>query len=142
MYLDANRPPSPQIKYGEFPFRLEYEINGQRVVVEDTLICQYTGLRWDMTGTHRTWKKYLSSDKNKDDIVLLKINEKTSICYGVGSAKFYMGDDGIANFPTYYYTKKPGGYSSGWVSENELLEKYGIKIISWEFSDPIVNTFK
>ncbi|WP_336297944.1 hypothetical protein [Aneurinibacillus uraniidurans] len=36
-------PPRPEIIYGEFPFRLEYEINGQRKVIENILICEFDG---------------------------------------------------------------------------------------------------
>ncbi|WP_350339123.1 hypothetical protein [Paenibacillus polymyxa] len=40
--LELN-PSRPEITYGKFPFRLEYEINGQRKVIQDTLICEYDG---------------------------------------------------------------------------------------------------
>lgn len=36
-------PPQPTIKHGQFPFRLEYELNGQRKIIEDTLICEFDG---------------------------------------------------------------------------------------------------
>ena len=38
-------PPSPAIRYGEFPFRLEYELNGERFIIEDTLIATFIGRR-------------------------------------------------------------------------------------------------
>ncbi|MFA8307240.1 YdgA family protein, partial [Paenibacillus alvei] len=34
-------PPRPEITYGEFPFKLVYEINGERKVIQDTVICEY-----------------------------------------------------------------------------------------------------
>ncbi|MCQ4936305.1 hypothetical protein [Anaerotignum propionicum] len=40
-------PPVPKITHGEFPFRLEFEIDGKTVVVEDTLICEYDGVGMD-----------------------------------------------------------------------------------------------
>lgn len=40
-------PPSPKFTYGEFPFVLEYAINGERFVVEDTVICKYDGVGLD-----------------------------------------------------------------------------------------------
>ena len=42
------RPPMPEIMYAEFPFRIEIEHNGERLVFEDTLICEFSGFR--MTG--------------------------------------------------------------------------------------------
>ena len=40
-------PPAPQITYAEFPVRLEYEVNGQKKVATDTLICEYDGVGWN-----------------------------------------------------------------------------------------------
>ena len=39
--IGAPAPPAPEITYGEFPFRLEYEIEGERFVIEDTLIAEF-----------------------------------------------------------------------------------------------------
>ena len=36
-------PPLPEITYGEFPFRLEYELNEKLHVIEDTLIVEFDG---------------------------------------------------------------------------------------------------
>ena len=141
--LSYANPPIPQIKYGEFPFRLEYEINGRGVVVEDTLIIKYDGIKTSVsTGKSIKWKAYLASNKKESNILLLKIDEKTGVYYCVGDPKFYMGDGGIAHFPVYIQYKSGNHVSIGGPPDDELLERYGIKIISWEFSDPIVNTFK
>ena len=40
-------PPRPEITFREFPFRLEYEINGERKIIKDTLICQFDGFGSD-----------------------------------------------------------------------------------------------
>jgi len=50
--LEPN-PPHPEITHGEFPFRLVYEINGQRQVIEDTLTCDF-----DLFGTDEGRGKY------------------------------------------------------------------------------------
>jgi len=55
-------PPKPGITYSEFPFRLVYEINGERKVIEDTLICEYDGIGMDEgRGKYRKWKEHLAS---------------------------------------------------------------------------------
>ncbi|MEK4455904.1 hypothetical protein [Paenibacillus sp. FSL R10-2748] len=54
--LEPN-PSHPEIAYGKFPFRLEYEINGQRKVIQDTLICEYDGIGSnEARGKYRKWK--------------------------------------------------------------------------------------
>ena len=149
--------PIPQIQYGEFPFRLEYEINGQRVVVEDTVICEYDGIgiRHGVFGVptakYIKWKQHLASNNNGYDayILLLKISGNVGVYYFVGDVRFYMGIDDYSNEDMPYF-HNGRIYSAAYIDQSgstsikadELLEKYGIKIISWEYSDPIVNTFK
>lgn len=68
--------PSPTTKYGEFPFRLEYEIDGKRMVIQDTLICEYDGVGADEgRGKYRKWKQAKISS-GEDRLTLLKLDEK------------------------------------------------------------------
>lgn len=91
---------STVIRYGEFPFRLEYEINGRRELIEDTLIIKYKGIGIDEgRGKFRKWEDRLAS-----------------------------GNKNITR--------------SGLINEDELMEQYGIKLISWDIADSIVNSFK
>ena len=149
LYFNIKRlpePPKPEITYGEFPFRLVYEINGEQKVVEDTLICEYDGIEIDAGRLkHREWKEYLKSGKER--IVLLKVDEKTEIYYNPGYGKYYMGDEnGVFNhfFPNAsqmrWYKGKVSSY--GTISAKKLLNKYNIKLISWDYTEPIENSFK
>lgn len=139
-------PPRPEITYGEFPFKLVYEINGERKVIQDTVICEYDGVGMDEgQGKHRKWKqRYVSGNKN---ITLLKINNNSEIVYSEGSANYYMGD--LKEYEQYnplfpdaiIIEKDIGSTSEGLIRADELLKKYHIKLISWEPSPPIKNTF-
>jgi hypothetical protein len=138
------KPPEPQIKYGEFPFRLEYEINGEKFVVEDTVICEYDGIGWNEgTGKHRKWKEYLASNGEKG-VLLLTDTTRKIYCF-VGSARYYMGDE---NYPEErpltprIYDIKLDDNDMSIFTQNELRGKYNIKLVSWEFSEPIENSFK
>ena len=143
----ATKPPDPQIKYGEFPFRLEYEINGEIIVIEDTVICEYDGIGWNEgVGKHRKWKQYLA-DNGGDDLLLLIIDDTKKIYASVGGAKYYMGDEEahiVRNSltPNPYIVEVDGNitrYRS--ISEEDLFEKYAIRFTNWEYSTPIVNSF-
>lgn len=35
--------PEPEITYGEFPFRIEYELDGQINIIENTVIAEFNG---------------------------------------------------------------------------------------------------
>jgi hypothetical protein len=150
-------PPSPDITYAEFPFRLEYEINGQRKVVQDVLICEFVGIGMNEgTGKYREWKKRLASGSNK--IQLLVNYDKPGyvfnnmetitqiIFYDPGPAWYYMGDgDGYNHaFPDASFSEeyKDGGGAEGFIRADELEKLYNIKLISWEISEPITNYYK
>ncbi|TPG69643.1 hypothetical protein EEL31_14850 [Brevibacillus laterosporus] len=138
-------PPRPEVAYGEFPFRLEYEINGQRMVIQDTLICEYDGIGADEgRGKYRKWKERLAS--GNEEIILLKVNDTKEIDFFPGSAEYYMGDLDIgendSSFPNAFYVEKDDGFTtSGSVVADQLLKEYNIKLISWDYTQPIKNNF-
>ncbi|MBP1903456.1 hypothetical protein J2Z32_000068 [Paenibacillus turicensis] len=139
-------PPVPEITYAEFPVRLEYEVNGQKKVVTDTVICEYDGVGWNEgQGKHRKWKRRLASGHER--IFLEKIDESTGIYYAPRTAEYYMNDlkdyvVGGGLFPDALLYKKGGEPREfSIISADELLEKYKIKLIKWEDSPPIKNSF-
>lgn len=143
--LEPN-PPRPEIAYGEFPFRLEYEINGQRKVLQDTLICEYDGIGADEgRGKYRKWKQRLANGNER--ITLLRIDETQEIYYSSGSANYYMGDletgrEYQHGFPNALIIEKEGRFTSNrLIRADQLLKEYNIKLISWEASPPIINNF-
>ena len=108
----GSTPPQPVIRYGEFPFRLEYEINGRIVVVEDTIICKYDGVVvYEMSTKYLKWKGSLASG-NKAPLtdaydVSLLIDEVNKICFFLGEPKYYMGayeDYDEPNFHTFLWS--------------------------------------
>jgi hypothetical protein len=81
-------------------------------------------------------------------ITLLKL-DKGEIFFGPGEAGFYMGDPDVAIkkpvvFPNAIYTKNfdDKTVNAYVITSEELLEKYRIRLISWECAPPIKNTFK
>lgn len=151
-------PLKPEITYGEFPFRLTYEIDGQIIVVEDTLICEYDGVGSDEgRGKFRRWRSYLASGKS--EIVLLEVQNPVAdwggkpliqiIYYNPGAAGYYMGDmgEGVVythSFPnaTNYREYEGGSKGRGIIDAEELYDKFKIKLLEWEYTQPIENTFK
>ncbi|MDR9852289.1 hypothetical protein RJP21_01590 [Paenibacillus sp. VCA1] len=145
IHLGPN-PPHPEITHGEFPFRLEYEINGERKVIRDTLICEFDGFGADEgRGKYRKWKTRLASGNER--ITLLEINQTQEIYYSPGSPNYYMGDlesneEYRHGFPDALIIEQDGRFTSNrLIRADELLDKYHIKLISWEPSPPIKNTF-
>jgi hypothetical protein len=152
-------PSRPGIVYAEFPFRLEYEINGTRKVVQDTLICEYDGIGANEgTGKYRKWKESLASGDQK--VLLLKSNDALGITFGnkqtisqeiyfdPGPAWFYMGDsEGDIGYKPIYPNASfseqyhDGSKVNGIILAEDLIKKYNIKLISWDYTQPINNNF-
>lgn len=166
--------PAPQITEGEFPFVVEYEINGERYLIEDTVVCIWDG--YDASNNFaifgypswREWDESLKSGRDdcpgSDQILLMELEEDTEsvfvegrinyesrVIIEYGTAEYYMGDTDaglytkpcIRYYEKYYNEDIEMPDSSFKTLSNEQLEKYfGIKIIRFEFSDPVENTFE
>jgi len=141
--LTIPNPPAPRVKYGEFPFRVEYEINGERIIVEDTFIARFAGHGYDFgRGKFRKWNGYVASNR-KSGVVILKDGAKT-IYLSVGGPGYYMGDAGFAPgerlIPGFIMEERRDGILHE-SSRKELFEPYNIRLIDWELSDPIEDNF-
>lgn len=142
MWMSPN-PPKPKVLHGEFPVHLKYEINGQMVTVDDTVICDYDGVGMNEgVGKYNKWKERLTSSGN-EEITLLKINKNNRIYFDVGSANYYMGvkkeydGDNVSEASIINSVGIGSMTSAGAISAEELWQKYKIKIIDWKHSDPI-----
>ena len=80
-------PPKPEIKYGEFPISVTYEVNGEIIVIEDTVICEFDGVELrGGAGKYRTWKSRLKS--GNESLTLLQMEQgdltiKIIVFYGL-----------------------------------------------------------
>ena len=150
LYFSYETPPKPEVTYGEFPFTLIYEIDGERVEVKDTLVVEYLGVGANEgRGKYNEWNRYLkskySSGYMRNSVVLYEglFNNNSAIVYlELGSCEYYMG---LEEEALYYYHSdvRPGdivldtpGYY-GALTDEELYDKFKIEIIKKEISSPI-----
>lgn len=157
---------APQITEGEFPFVVEYEMNGETHVIQDTVVCKFIG--YDHSSLWltkpRSWHAYLKGNDEDKCIVFQeenqysvlepnRINEVSKVKLNYGEAAYYMGDKINANGmiyakPFFYYAERYAGkgnttYNTGIkLSEKELENYFGIKVTRFEFSKPIHNKFR
>lgn len=148
-------PPEPQIKYGEFPFKLTYELNGEILVIEDVVICEYDGIEsLGTAGKQRKWTRKLKSGNER--VVLLRENnavETFEIYDGRwGLAEYYMGDfrQSKAAYERTMYNHnsfgcilwKDGTKTDYSITSEQAWEMYRLKVIDVQYSDPIENSFE
>ena len=154
----VTRNENPRIKSGEFECKLTYELNGEIIVIEDTIICEYTGT--EMIGEAGFQRKYTSKLKSgKKELVMLDLQgqgvkdkfgrEILYFYFYWGNAEYLMGDteDGTerATQPFGEFVYK---YDAGNDKEYEhilnaeyVYENFGLKIIDWECDSPLENSF-
>ena len=145
------RPPRPEITRAEFNIRLEYELYGERIVIEDTIIAEFDGFSSD-TGImewFRTWRLRLASNRRAEHLLLRHLDDGRRIYYHLGGAGYYMGDtSGNRNpseFNHVFIVERGRNTSIGnrrGLTHQELLDEFGIQLISWEYDPPITNRFR
>lgn len=144
--------PKPEIKEGEFDFALTYELDGETKKLEGTYVCKFEGVSRALDGVGRDWTGYIKDHddftnyeikKTDDGVIKIDLN----IC-----SEFFMSDPQYQMIVSSEQTKpEPYVYiTSGDPSIEEpsnvvsfdLYEGDDVKIISFEYDDPIENTYK
>ena len=148
-------PPAPETNYGEFPFKLVYEIDSEITTVEDTLVIEYKGVGWNEgLGKYNKWSVYWMNKKDSNEeladhteITLfdgIYEGSSTSVSLELGSCEYYMGLEETQSYYEHFgiqsgdIVMKCPNYT-GPISDEELYEKFGIKIIEKSVSKPIIN---
>lgn len=138
-------PPAPIVNYGEFPFEITFECNGELFEIEDALAIQFIDSESDFElGDVYEWD--VSFKNGLDETGTLEVttntielykNSEVRIYFVLGSPGYYMN----VNDPSYEYGSpgdviilSNGNYRN---ATTELLEEYGIKIIRKRISSPI-----
>lgn len=151
-------PPSPQIKHGEFSFRLEYEISGERKIVEDTLICDFDGFEVVGVGgpKKRKWKEFYKNELNNEiftfrnetsentKIVLENIGTY-KIVLGTATAEYFLGEPEYYGTPELPHIQVYDTTAQYYVipdKAQEVFDNYNFKVIGWYCDPPIENSFK
>lgn len=141
-YLGPN-PPKPEITYYELPFCLEYQINEQTKIINDTLKRKYY-VSVTENGKYPDWKEYFVSGKKR--MTLLKISYTQEIYFPINILNYYQDlnskEKQIFSNAIFYDSSDEVWDHEREISAEELLSKYKIKIISLETSTLITNKTK
>ena len=143
---------TPEIKEGEFDFKLVCEVDGELKTIEGTYLCKFDKVEYYLDGVSRQWTGYIKGHEDSTVYVLKTTDEgvikvNLDIC-----SEFFMSDPGYkANANTDDPKPEPYLYiTSGDESiedpANEILfnlyEGDDVKIISFEYDAPIENKYK
>jgi hypothetical protein len=138
-------------------------MSGETYAIEDIVICEFRGYdNSALFSKPRTWNENLISETNRIVILELdndtksvlkdRINETSSVslCYGQG--EYYMGDPNgktlihgkphICYNEFYHSAPNVSHHESTPLTHAQAEALFGIKVIEWNFSEPINNTFR
>jgi len=161
-------PPRPEIEYGEFDFKLKYEIGGKQYLIEDTLVCKFDGFEVIAVGVSkkRKWEEsyknvqnnelyaFRSEDaryyKDKSQVpqwnqIVIKNIENYKIVLRLPNAEYFMNDPeyrGMPEMPNIQVYNIDTGYYEIPSVEEQILNEHGFKIIEWSCDLPVNNKFR
>ena len=149
-------PPVPEITYGEFPFKLTYEVDGEIKIIEDTVICEFDGFKSEgENGKHRKWKARLKS--GDEQVTMLKIDETFKLYCSYDLPEYYMDDLRFMSRVEYEQMRERdlnsyfiilGKYDNGkeaesnFISADEAWDRYNFRILDRKYTPPIQNSFE
>ena len=152
----------PEIAKAEFPFVVEYVMDGETYIIEDIVVCEFDGFD-GMFPNQRCWSSYLKSgneakcelireENTKSVLKPSRINELSRLVLDYGSAEYYMDDpqgrsmiDKDATFEyreNWKVSEKVTDVEHTKLNAKQLKKYFNIEIVRFEFSKPIKNEFK
>ena len=137
----------PQIKEGEFDFSVTYEFNGETKTETGVYVCEYAGRSWYLDGGwSRDWKGYIKGGTQDNAIVIGTTEDGYLVELNLAvDPEYFMGDfaEGYYDDPEPYISIKVVEDGGLWfMCEPSEVEEYcGAKIISYEYDEPIENSF-
>lgn len=134
----------PTVTKGEFPFSITYELDGERVTIEDVYKVHYVRNDGYADTKSRVYAGELKSSGEDDTLYTLKKDENTRVelwthfyaDYLMGDTEYDYFDDEPFEPRIYYYDAQETEYY-----DEETLAAQGVKLISFEYPTPIENSF-
>ena len=146
--------PLPKVREGRFNFSVTYEVNGEVKTISGVYVCTFIRPSMDLTGIDREWSGYIegSPEIDEEEIeVLLTDDGRITLDLGLYpeyfmSDPFYWGYNYEDSEPkaslliVYNEDIAPDmGYFS---TDPEVIGAYGVKVISYEYDEPIENIYE
>ena len=138
--------PMPEIEEGRFDFSFTYEINGELKTYHGVYVCKFDGVQTTMLASSLDWDEYVENEKEID--IPIQTNEEGVVYINGGFVpEYFMGDPYLTEYdaPTpNLYMIYHGSTSEDLniTSDEEIIAELGVKLIGWEYADPIENSFK
>ena len=136
----------PEIEEGRFNFSVTYEWNGEIATVTGVYVCEYLGTAWALDGgSYRDWDYYVEGDMTDTQLVIGDTEDGGELRLILDFCpEYFMSDPLVAEweYPEIYlsvYHDDEEGLSI--LYGDDVEEEYNARIISYEYDEPIENSF-
>lgn len=134
----------PAVTEGEFPFSITYELDGEKVTIQDVYKVRYVRNDGYSDTKSRVYEGELKSSGEDNTLYTLKKGENTRVelwthfypDYLMGDTEYDYFDDKAFEPRIYYYDSEETEYH-----DEETLSAQGVKLISFVYPTPIENSF-
>ena len=142
--------PRPEVEEGRFNLTLTYEHNGEIKKLSGVYVCEYDGVAWwDINADpYVNWKTHLEGELNTESVSVCTTEDGGEILITLQLyPEYFMGDPECADFEPlvraelFYYEGENGTISESF-DDAELIAEYGVRVISFEYDEPIENVFE
>ena len=137
--------PVPEVKEGRFDFSITYEVDGVENTYSGVYVCKYDGIYVTFIGEGRVWEGTVEN-LGTDIAIAVKTVGNVVIYIDFGlDPKYFMSDpehQGEEPAPIIYgqATDEETG-EENFFGDEEIYENYGVRIISYEYAEPIENSY-
>ena len=137
--------PRPEIKEGRFNFSVTYEYNGEAKTVSGVYVCKYDGVIWYNPNRDPFvhWEESFEGDGVNEygDIPICNTDDGGEIFISLFMyPEYFMGDPEYANAKPLIRAELC--YPDDQIGDPDILTEYGVKLISYEYDEPIENVYK
>ena len=136
--------PAPKIKEGRFNFSVTYEEWGEAKTVSGVFVCEYDGVNWwDINrDPYANWKESYEGDIQDSGIIpICNTDDGGEIFISLLMyPEYFMGDPEYANYTPLIRAEL--WYPDEQTDDIERIAEHGVKLISYEYDEPIENSYK
>ena len=144
----CSKVPVPSVKEGRFNFSVTYEIGGEEQTISGVYVCKLVDTYVSLVGNGRVWSGYIENGSSEPEVAI-QTNNDGVIYIGLGFfPEYFMSDpnyeNSLAPEPTLYivYHQSDDPSSVRIDSELDFMAQYGIRLISYEYDNPITNNYE
>ena len=134
----------PEIKEGRFNITVTYEQDGEVKTASAVYVCEYDGILWyNINGEPCVkWNESFEGDITDGYVIpICNTDDGGEILISfLLRPEYFMGDPEYADhIPT---VKAELLYEDDQIDDPEIIAEYGVRLIGYEYDEPIENSFK